>query len=155
MPWTAPRTWVVGELVTAAFMNTHVRDNLLYLQTYTQDDVTGARAIDGTIYQNTKDHLLYVSVNVDIQIDENGGGDIVGQGQVQFDCEGATPPTIRIGELELQVDFNPGAFIGTDNIDHRLAFFFVVVPTFYYRATSAIAGTGAIVLLDWIEWSPA
>lgn len=26
--WTTPRTWVAGELVTAAMMNTHVRDNL-------------------------------------------------------------------------------------------------------------------------------
>lgn len=28
MAWTTPRTWVAGELVTAAIMNTHVRDNL-------------------------------------------------------------------------------------------------------------------------------
>lgn len=27
--WTAPRTWVLGEIVTAAQMNTHVRDDLL------------------------------------------------------------------------------------------------------------------------------
>lgn len=26
--WTSPRTWVSGEVVTAALMNTHVRDNL-------------------------------------------------------------------------------------------------------------------------------
>ena len=31
MPWTAPRTWVVGEVVTAAIGNTHWRDNLLFL----------------------------------------------------------------------------------------------------------------------------
>jgi len=30
--WTAPRTWVVGEVVTAAQMNAHVRDNLVYLK---------------------------------------------------------------------------------------------------------------------------
>lgn len=29
MAWTAPRTWVTSETVTAAIMNTHVRDNLL------------------------------------------------------------------------------------------------------------------------------
>lgn len=29
MAWTAPRTWVTSEVVTAAIMNTHVRDNLL------------------------------------------------------------------------------------------------------------------------------
>jgi hypothetical protein len=28
MAWTAPRTWVTAELVTAAIMNTHVRDNM-------------------------------------------------------------------------------------------------------------------------------
>lgn len=30
MAWTAPRTWVTSEVVTAANMNTHVRDNLLW-----------------------------------------------------------------------------------------------------------------------------
>ncbi len=29
MAWTAPRTWVTGETVTAALLNAHVRDNLL------------------------------------------------------------------------------------------------------------------------------
>ena len=29
MAWTAPRTWTTGELVTAALLNAHVRDNLL------------------------------------------------------------------------------------------------------------------------------
>lgn len=28
MSWTTPRTWTTGELVTAAFMNAHLRDNL-------------------------------------------------------------------------------------------------------------------------------
>lgn len=28
MAWTSPRTWVAAETVTAALMNTHVRDNL-------------------------------------------------------------------------------------------------------------------------------
>lgn len=33
MAWTTPRTWVAGETVTAAIMNTHVRDNLNWLDT--------------------------------------------------------------------------------------------------------------------------
>lgn len=28
MAWTSPRTWVSGEVLTAALLNTHVRDNL-------------------------------------------------------------------------------------------------------------------------------
>lgn len=31
MAWTTPKTWTVGEVVTAANMNTHVRDNLTFL----------------------------------------------------------------------------------------------------------------------------
>lgn len=31
--WTTPRTWVAGELVTAALMNTHIRDNMDWLKT--------------------------------------------------------------------------------------------------------------------------
>lgn len=32
MAWTSPRTWISGELVTASLLNTHVRDNELYLK---------------------------------------------------------------------------------------------------------------------------
>ena len=32
MSWTNPRTWVAGELVTAALLNTHLRDNLSALK---------------------------------------------------------------------------------------------------------------------------
>lgn len=32
MGWTAPRTWVVGEIVTKAIMDTHVKNNLRYLK---------------------------------------------------------------------------------------------------------------------------
>lgn len=28
MAWTAPRTWVVGEVLTASLLNTHLRDNI-------------------------------------------------------------------------------------------------------------------------------
>ena len=37
MAWTSPRTWVTSELVTAALMNTHVRDNLTFLLTNLPD----------------------------------------------------------------------------------------------------------------------
>ena len=33
MVWTTPRTWVTGEVPTAAIMNLHVRDNMTYLDT--------------------------------------------------------------------------------------------------------------------------
>ncbi len=30
--WTSPKTWATGELVTAALLNTHLRDNLEFLK---------------------------------------------------------------------------------------------------------------------------
>ena len=51
MAWTAPRTWVVGEVLTAALLNTHLRDNLLetaVAKVTTAGDVvyaTGANAL--------------------------------------------------------------------------------------------------------------
>ena len=32
MAYTAPRTWTNGELIDASIMNTHVRDNIIYLK---------------------------------------------------------------------------------------------------------------------------
>jgi len=46
MAWTAPKTYAVGELVTAAILNTHIRDNLKYLKglagaiTFSDDIIT-------------------------------------------------------------------------------------------------------------------
>ena len=34
MAWTSPRTWVSGELVTAALMNTYIKDNQVALDTF-------------------------------------------------------------------------------------------------------------------------
>ena len=48
MAWTAPRTWVSGELVTAALMNSAVRDNLLAIDTFIGGrDLTASRILIG------------------------------------------------------------------------------------------------------------
>lgn len=43
--WTSCRTWTTGELVSAALMNTHVRDNLEYLYARSADLITMRGAI--------------------------------------------------------------------------------------------------------------
>ncbi len=43
--WTSPRTNTTGELMTAAIMNTHVRDNLEYLYDRSESLITMAGAI--------------------------------------------------------------------------------------------------------------
>lgn len=45
--WTTPRTWVVGETVTAALFNTHIRDNSIDLDSR-MDALDGAVILAGT-----------------------------------------------------------------------------------------------------------
>ena len=52
MSWSSPRTYTTGELITAALLNTHIRDDLKYLKglagaiTFDADIVT-AFNVDG------------------------------------------------------------------------------------------------------------
>jgi hypothetical protein len=48
--WTANRTWVDGEIVTAAMMNQYLRDNLDWLKGRPQ---VNASDFDGTVYSTT------------------------------------------------------------------------------------------------------
>jgi hypothetical protein len=41
MAWTAPRTYVDGEIITAAIINADIRDNLLVLDTHGHDGTSG------------------------------------------------------------------------------------------------------------------
>lgn len=48
MAWTTPKTWASGEIVSAANLNTHLRDNLNYLKVATtKGDLQG---FDGTSF---------------------------------------------------------------------------------------------------------
>lgn len=60
MAYTTPRTWVSSEVVTAAIMNTHVRDNLLALADRIQvvDKTADETVTSSTTLQND-DHLFF------------------------------------------------------------------------------------------------
>lgn len=68
MAWTAPRTWVAGEIVTAAIGNTHWRDNLLDLAdgTWGIDKTTVIKSADETVTNSaaiqSDDQLLFTGV---------------------------------------------------------------------------------------------
>lgn len=49
MAWTAPRTWVTGEVVTASIMNTHVRDNLLSTSRLLAADHTDVTVVNSAV----------------------------------------------------------------------------------------------------------
>ena len=133
MAWTAPRTWVVGELVTAAIMNTHIRDNQIYLKSQTDliNTVTfsqPANAFD-TNYQNATGKIKIVIISVGFA---NGNDE-----SVNLFTENATPPTVSVGILRNN----------TNNIIQMQGT--IVVPNgWYYKALQG----GVPTLVEWTEW---
>jgi len=55
--WTTPRTWVAAEVVTAAEMNAHVRDNLNAINGFVRK--TADESVTSSAVQQNDDHLLY------------------------------------------------------------------------------------------------
>ena len=146
MPWTAPRTWVVGELVTAAFMNTFIRDNQIYLAALTQTDATGARDIAATVYRNNGDKGLLAVITCLMEV--TGGND--GISQVNAYCEVGTPPAVICGTIRMETQ---GAGLNDDVRSYAQLTIFVP-PLYYYMCDTTIAINGVLPILgDWFEWS--
>lgn len=57
MPWTAPRSWAVGEIVTASMLNTHLRDNELWL--YNGDGCALTHSVAQSIPASTETVLAF------------------------------------------------------------------------------------------------
>jgi hypothetical protein len=66
MAYTTPRTWTTGETVTAAMMNTHVRDNTAYLKVeydaIIKTPVFYLKCIAEDEALTTGDGLIYVTI---------------------------------------------------------------------------------------------
>ena len=98
MAWTDPRTWTDGELVNAAIMNPHVRDNLNYLNTQHKLK-TADQTVTSTTLTNDTDLVFAAAANevwlVDtyIMIDSNATAD--------FKCTWTVPggATMKWGPL--------------------------------------------------------
>lgn len=58
MAWTTPRTWVDGELVTAALLNTHVRDNLNAIGPHVQVVKSADESVTSSVTLQNDDELL-------------------------------------------------------------------------------------------------
>jgi len=67
MAWTAPRSYTTGEMITAAILNTHWRDNLLVLDTHVHSGAAG----DGSA---TPGPLTYADFTDQASIDAPSAG---------------------------------------------------------------------------------
>lgn len=67
MAWTEPRTWVAGEVVTAAMMNEQIKDNLTYLKGHVDATSNVHGLASGVYVMGTKlaagTRMEYLSIN--------------------------------------------------------------------------------------------
>lgn len=68
MAYTAPRTWVVGEVLTAALLNTHLRDNLL------ETAVAKATTAGDTVYATAANALARLGIGTALQVLRTNAG---------------------------------------------------------------------------------
>lgn len=102
--YTAPRTWVSGELVTAALMNTHVRDIHDWFK-------TPSAAIDNSSAIATSSASLVDVTGASVTFTNNGGGfdvfivvtfsnsTLAGQVSLSLNVDSATERTLQFTTL--------------------------------------------------------
>lgn len=70
MAWTTPKTWASLTELTASEMNTHVRDNMLYLKALADAiPFSGAQALrvtDQNVANNSAEYITLTSQNYDV-----------------------------------------------------------------------------------------
>ncbi len=102
MGWSNPRTWNVGEIVTKAIMDAHVRDNLLYLYTTltTPERIVYLKVIADNVTLGTGDGQAYFTVP-----DILTGTNLVDADAIVYATSTSGLPTIQINNL----DYSGGA----------------------------------------------
>ena len=140
MAWTAPRSWVADEVVTADVMNAHVRDNLKAIgdawTSYTPTLSQGA----STNIAKTVDYAKYVAA----------GKLIIGQVKLTPSAGGtagsAITITLPVTAATSGIIVGPGWYSDTGTSDYRGHAFLATTTTLViYRP---VVGTGGAIGLD-------
>ncbi len=108
--WTDPKTWVTGELVNATALNTHLRDNLIYLKergafSYVEREASYNITVNGV---GTTGWLNVDTANLTLTHNAEGGLLMVG---TTFICRGSLE---GYGTLHIDIEMD-GARLGGPN----------------------------------------
>lgn len=91
MAWTTPRTWAPGELMTAALMNAHLRDNLAYLM---KPNTVAVTKHDANFTLNSTTFApIHSTFNTPITVN---GGNILVFGAISFTLTASYGATISL-----------------------------------------------------------
>lgn len=128
--WTTPKTWATGEALTAADLNTHLRDNLEFLRAMTSDEYRGNESADWT---TTSTSFVDVdNTRLRLEVTTKGGdlligfyGTIIHSAASQIVCldveaafNGGAPARLGIGPDGLALNVS----VGSANIRTPFAF---------------------------------
>lgn len=114
--WTSPRTWVTSEVVTAATMNTHVRDNLAALERVLDRDMT-----DATVANTVTETSVYLKTIPANTIGATGSLRIVIAGQTtRGQTSGSLTGRLKFGGTTLSSGLIGGYGGGTGSNDSLL-----------------------------------
>jgi hypothetical protein len=76
--WTLPKTWAVGEIVTAEALNTHLRDNLDYLKLRDETALPAAAAGDAAALSTTSPTFTDMSAALRLTLVTSGAPVLLG-----------------------------------------------------------------------------
>jgi hypothetical protein len=94
MGWTTPRNWTNGEVVSQSIMNTHIRDNLLFLRQH---------------------HGVYVWKSANQTI-PNGNNDVISWNSESYDTDAFHDPVTNNSRVTIPAGFD-GYYLVVASID--------------------------------------
>lgn len=142
MAWTAPRTWVTGETVTAALMNTHVRDNLL--ETAAAKVTTAGDIVYGTAANSLSRLAAGTSANF-LRGGTSPSWSNALLGSLTLGSQGATSAVLAVNATDSQIQLYE-TDSGTDPADSMRLSWSGDAFSVYHRDNSAASNTTATSL---------
>lgn len=101
MAWSIPRTWVSGEVLTAANFNTYLSDDLSFLGTHTHTGSAGngsatvsATTFDGASPSFSSNPIMTVGVRIGVNATDN---------EIDDATQGGASATLYIGNASINV----------------------------------------------------
>ncbi len=150
MAYTAPRTWVAGEIVTATLMNTHLRDNLIALK----DPPSAASSLNVSDLSTTSTSFTNIDgTNLSLSVTTTGGDLMVGfsgsfvmtNTDLSSRCRGALDFTVdgtRQGNTDGILSLGEGGF--ADHADDEGG-----TPVSFVRLVTGLAAGAHTINMQW------
>jgi hypothetical protein len=147
MAWTTPRTWVTDELVTAAIMNTHVRDNLNSLYSFRKMKVSDEIVNNSAALQDDADFAFTVAAS------EKWGVELFVKLDTTTAADWKFNFTVPVGTThEHSLIYNPtAAAVDWQSGDFTIAGTTSASSLLHVMAFFLIGGTGGTVQFQWAQ----